>query len=533
MAQYIGLGSEEPIEDSEKIVANSLKRLSDEWVVLHHVSWQSERRGKQGDGEADFVVIHPQLGMLVIEVKGGGIDVQKGRWFTTNRHGSRHQIKNPYEQAIASKHALVGWLKDRNFDQKLRLGHAVAFPHMQSLPVIGPAAVPEISFTRQNLDDIASSIEACFKHWALAASLSELEVNKLVSLLAPTFSIPPNLSGQSSDAESKMLMFTAEQIEVFAGLRANRGGLILGRAGTGKTILAVARAQQLARDGFRTLLVCYNELLGDDLFSRTNSPPKITSCTFHNLTIREAQKAKLHIPNVKTNEWWEESAPTLLVQACKVNNTNFDAIVIDEGQDFSSLWLESLRELLINPGDAPYFVFADSLQDIWKRDWAASNFPFVWELTRNLRNTQQIAERVAASIDVIYKKDGISGPVPYWQVTEGDPTERDVLEAVENLIEEGFGPVSLVILCGSANLVRHLRERTVGPYSLGPWKSNGITVETVARFKGLEAQAVIFALHGIKSEQDITQAYIAISRARSVLRIVGASDNKKKINWPM
>ena len=87
MATYIGLGAEEPTEDSEQRVANALKRLPGGWIVLHHVSWQSKRGGKQGDGEADFLLLHPNKGMLVIEVKGGGIDVAAGRWFTTNRHG--------------------------------------------------------------------------------------------------------------------------------------------------------------------------------------------------------------------------------------------------------------------------------------------------------------------------------------------------------------------------------------------------------------------------------------------------------------
>ncbi|WP_122879286.1 nuclease-related domain-containing protein [Burkholderia pseudomallei] len=110
MAKYIGLGTDDPVEDSEKRVAAALQRLSDDWTVLHHVSWQSKRGGRQGDGEADFVLVHPRKGILVLEVKGGGIEIETGRWFTTDRNGRRFAIKNPFEQAVASKHALVGWL---------------------------------------------------------------------------------------------------------------------------------------------------------------------------------------------------------------------------------------------------------------------------------------------------------------------------------------------------------------------------------------------------------------------------------------
>lgn len=106
MARYYGLGFDEPIEYSERLVADALKQLPLDWIVLHHVSWQSKRGGKQGDGEADFIVINPRKGLLIIEVKGGGIEVRSGRWFTTNRYGESHPIKNPYDQAVASKHAL-------------------------------------------------------------------------------------------------------------------------------------------------------------------------------------------------------------------------------------------------------------------------------------------------------------------------------------------------------------------------------------------------------------------------------------------
>lgn len=265
MAIYIGLGANEPIEGSERRVADALKQLPDSWMILHHVSWQSKRGGRQGDGEADFIIFHPDRGMLVIEVKGGGVEIEAGRWLTTDRHGKRHFIKNPYEQAIASKHALVSWLREHGLGAKVRVGHAVAFPHMDQLPTVGPMGTAEISLTKSQLKNIEAAVTLCFAHWGLEASISEEEADKLIALLAPTVSIAPKLSSQSSEAEAELLMFTSEQIETFSGLRASRGGLILGGAGTGKTVLAIARAQQLARDGFRTLLVCYNELLGRDL----------------------------------------------------------------------------------------------------------------------------------------------------------------------------------------------------------------------------------------------------------------------------
>lgn len=532
MARYVGLGVDEPTEDSERRVANALKCLPDDWIVLHHVSWQSKRGGRQGDGEADFLVIHPQKGMLVIEVKGGGIDIHEGRWFTTNRHGSRHSIKNPYEQAVASKHALVAWLSDHSLGARLRVGHAVAFPHMQECPAAGPAATREISLAKPQLENIFAAIVGCFEHWKLEANMLPTEVQEVVSLLAPTISSSPKLSGESSDAEAKILTFTAEQVEAFAGLRANRGGLVLGGAGTGKTVLAIARAQQLARNGFNTLLVCYNELLGNHLSTQLQNSSNLTASTFHALCLREAHRAKLQIPKTKLAEWWEQSAPCLLIDACAVNGTDYNAIVVDEGQDFSPLWLDSLRCLLSAQADAPFFVFADPLQDLWKRNWLReSEFPFAWELTRNMRNTQPIAERVAAVINVGYRGEGIPGPQPIWMATDGATREADVMSAAERLLNEGFRPSNLVVLCESPDLVARLRERVVGSCSFGSWGGRGIAVETIPRFKGLEAQAVILALSCPSKTDNRTEAYVGMSRARSLLWVIGDKANYQLLNW--
>jgi hypothetical protein len=404
MARYIGLGQDEPSEDSEHRVATALQALPDDWTILHHVSWQSQRGRRQGDGEADFVLLHPKRGLLVLEVKGGGIEIHDGRWSTIDRRGDRHEIKNPYEQATDSKHALLGWLKDHGLANRVRIGHAVAFPHMATLPNVGPAGPAAISFTKPDLDNIAATIDRCFAHWALEAKLAVHDVTKLIGLLAPTLSITPNLAGKTAEAEQDLLLFTAEQVEAFAGLRASRGGLIVGGAGTGKTILAIARAQQLATDGFRTLLVCYNELLGADLARRTAAPPALTAGTFHSICLAEAAKAHLPVPGPKDATWWEQQAPELLVEACATTETTFDAVVVDEAQDFSPLWLDALRCLIATDKDAPFFEFADPRQDIWAREWTTDpRHPFVYELTRNMRNTRPIAERVAATIAMACK----------------------------------------------------------------------------------------------------------------------------------
>src|SRR5690606_25622564 len=70
--------------------------------------------GREIDGEADFVVAHPDFGMLVIEVKGGAVsrDGSTGQWRTRDAYGITHRIKNPVDQARQSKYQLLHKLKE-------------------------------------------------------------------------------------------------------------------------------------------------------------------------------------------------------------------------------------------------------------------------------------------------------------------------------------------------------------------------------------------------------------------------------------
>ena len=109
--------------------------------AFHHVTWQSARGGREADGEADFVLLHPGIGVVVLEVKGGRLAVEAGQWISVDRNGDEHRIKNPYEQATESKHTL------RRKFEALRPAlasvpstmHGVVFPDVEPIHDLGPA----------------------------------------------------------------------------------------------------------------------------------------------------------------------------------------------------------------------------------------------------------------------------------------------------------------------------------------------------------------------------------------------------------
>src|SRR4051794_27065037 len=83
-------------------------QLDDEFTVMYSVAWLGRSDdGTSRDGEADFVLLHPRHGILVLEVKGGAISRTANEWSSTDRRGNRHRIKDPLAQARKSAYAIL------------------------------------------------------------------------------------------------------------------------------------------------------------------------------------------------------------------------------------------------------------------------------------------------------------------------------------------------------------------------------------------------------------------------------------------
>ena len=114
-------------EWGEEQVFEALETLSDEWHVIADAFFPVERRHQATlDGQVDFILLHRDHGALVLEVKGGRVEVDGGSWTSTNKDGT-HQIKDPFKQASGYKHILRKLIKAET-GISIWFTHAVAFP---------------------------------------------------------------------------------------------------------------------------------------------------------------------------------------------------------------------------------------------------------------------------------------------------------------------------------------------------------------------------------------------------------------------
>lgn len=163
---------------------------------------------------------------------------------------------------------------------------------------------------------------------------------------------------------------------------------IRGPAGSGKSVVIAGRASRLASEGKKVLVVCYNRTLRYYLESLCRKTLRFSGKTaylqrpvdlvrvsfrhFHGLCMRMGEDYGFE---QEFRNWIDQDQraafrtqiPTRLLEHIQKhpipNRDRYDAILVDEAQDFTSLWWNVLREMLREGGEM--VLAADSAQDIY------------------------------------------------------------------------------------------------------------------------------------------------------------------------
>lgn len=401
-----------PSQAEAKVYRALRDGLPRDFVVFFQVGWILRREEEQAkDGETDFVVCHPDLGYVCIEVKGGGVgfDASSGDWFSVDRHHQKHAINNPVNKALKAKYSIRSKLNEHQRWRDLSLanvlrGHAVFFPDVGDANALSrPDMPPTLVGCAKDLQDPKAWIDAVFAYWGNDASeftpMGRRGVDVLRDVFARSFVVAPLISSQLADQEARRLVLTKDQIRVLDFLRSHRRVAVSGGAGTGKTVLALEKARRLASEGFRTLLTCYNRQLADHLSSLCAGTPNLDVMSFHQLCHRQVERAnrasgrdlvseaKVTYPG---KDLYEVQLPNALGYSLEILPDRYDAIVCDEGQDFREEFWVPLELLLTDYDSSPLYVFYDDNQNLYAR---AGTFPIrdePFSLTTNCRNTAPI-----------------------------------------------------------------------------------------------------------------------------------------------
>ena len=565
------------IQAGEEQVFRALQELPDEWVVLHDCWEHYKERHYYVNYEADFIVLIPGLGMVVIEVKDWPhVMIKNGEWWSKGKSdasvwtGMGHK-NSPLNQAfLASKKLVQGLVKRGIFAQDTRKQ-----PEVRSLAILTNCVPdnPEENATAEdrNLSNKhhlpLSTLYICGREALenkLQERLEQLFVNKgkKGELMTPALvqeieeHLAPSLLFRMdfSNYTETMANAGSDLFRVLPRLEESRGGIrVDGCAGSGKTEMALREARRLADcqaadSDCSILLLCYNNNLAHRLQRGINNcrgAERITISGFHDYciehVIRPAGRDDLIIYDKQTpyldDTGWEWLAHNL------DRLPRHQYIFVDEAQDFKPSWWDIVRAML-EPGGKLY-IFADIHQDIYRHSQGLPDLPTRVRLTRNLRNSWKITTFSSGILPAQMHPLPLSGAPVLLSNPSDSPHERAaevrrILQELRNHPQYRVLNRDIVVLspwraanprccfpyCEEldfADGTENAEEAATRHERCRRGNSNLVLADTIKSFKGLESPFVILTDICADDESrgfSAADFYVACTRARFGLYII-------------
>ena len=532
MAKFIPSVKPEDFNNSygEKAVYEALRTLNDQYTVFYSLSWVGINE-KRTIGEADFVIVHPDKGVLVIEVKSGEIEYKNGEWIQTNTKSGQSKRIEPYVQARKSQFELLDRL-NKNI-QEFRLPmmcYAVWFPSVEikgktSLP---PEAPIEITLDKQCLNNPEKALDKTYSYWATKyrqVSLDYSQFREVIDVLCPHFHVVPRLKTKIEEMEEVYIQLTKQQAALLDFLEEQRTAVIHGLAGTGKTVLAVEKAKRLASPGQQVLFLCFNSFLRESL-KKNNPIPNVTFHNAHSLAYEIMGQSDAPIEEVLSE--FEE----YLEEVFDEQSWTYSNILVDEGQDLDDRLLNRLYEL-VKLKNGCFYVFYDRNQYIMKNQlpqWI-EDAECRLVLHKNCRNTAEVFKTSCSLMgleSVTYNE--IHGEIPSakFYTTEVEQ-EKIVNDFIKRVLGEGLDLSDIVILTAKTVETSWISlEKTYAGQTLSCNQEPGkILFTTIRKFKGLEAEAILIVdaqMSALTNPENRRLLYTGTSRAKNLLNIAMLED---------
>jgi len=560
-----------PPEVDEQATSSAERRLfhllqhdpdTRDWVILHSLGLAARESGPYG--EIDFVVLNPQGVVVCLEVKGGRVSCQAGVWQTADRTGKISALKrSPFMQAREGMFALRAAVQ-----RKFGASHAAS-----SCLFVSAVVFPDVSPPPQTIEfepweaigreDLNVPISRSILR-AVAGQRKKLgfvscpgldkAIREIRQFLRPDFERVVVRPGVVAETEKSLVSLTEDQYHVLDMIEENHRCLIEGAAGTGKTVLALEYARRCSRRGQRTLLLCFNRLLGDWLAVQTaeSGSGKLVSGSYfkflREMIMLSSYRAEFEMEELRgASNLFSEIYPLFGQLAVEESGNQFDTLVLDEAQDLLNPCTLDVLGALLKGGLAGgrWFIFGDfTRQSIYgssSREEKIGQIERVCphithaRLVTNCRNTRRIGEETALLSGFpsppfrLGQVDGLAVDYRYWR-TASEQSEK-LSEVVRQLLEEGLRPEDLVILSAhrfpdsvASGLSCHVRSagHVVAAHELRSRTpqsgSVSIAFATVQAFKGMESPAVIYCdVDRVETEELQSLLYVGMSRARSLL----------------
>ena len=508
------------------------------------------RYGQSGTSLPDLVLLVPGCGLLAVELVPGHLWVDPTGWNVIDGWGS-HPVPDIVQRAEQAALHLESILSSR-FSDSAQIsvfrgivcfaGEIQGQPDLPEWMILSRSDLSKVDIVIQRLQEIMRLGTRTFSQ--PCAEKCRVLLEELYRPWLPTC--------RTDDDGTLLAQLTREQCESYRGILERDRVAITGPAGSGKSLLAMEKARRFVAAGHRTLLTCYNRALAQSLAYAMgpSGDQQLVVLNFHDLCRYFCRAASIPfvVPldtDLKPPFYLNEAPELLSAAAALVPEMAFDAIVVDEAQDFQAPWWDALASISSSPWQQQRLaIFYDDQQNVFRRRSVPTLLPShmgdvftVPVVCRNTRSIYSLAEsflKHPISVDLSRNPQGEEPLI--IKATDEASMIGSTVAAVKGWLAKGLLPSGIAILCPSAksNVYKKLEGMDDIPIvtDLNDWRTNGgVLLMTWRKFRGLEADAVVLtdlggpARTGAQTPHDY---YTAITRARRLLTMVYGPSAKLK-----
>ena len=499
--------------------------LPDVYEIFHSIEWHSIDRGGDHHGEIDLVILGPAGNILLMEVKAGKVILRDGGMFKL--YSSRERERDVGNQCRIQYSAMVNRLKEAGL--RTQVTNCLVLPDY----AIGDAHV--VAIPRERIIDSAGYDNLGTRvRGIMGGEHGTADRDALRHFLKSEFRVSTNLSvlrDQLKGATHQLadgLATWAPRIHVPSGVMR-----VQATAGSGKTQLAMQLLEDAAAQSLSALYVCYNRTLADHMIAI--APTRALVSSFHELCV-DHYRRRHEEPDFASPGIFERVTNAYLADSAMFA-PRFDLVVVDEAQDIEPGWMGSLLPQLKDHGRL--YVLEDDDQRLYDRDGFDLSDAVTISCRENYRSPQSICHAINAfslAERSVVSRNPYRGEVPgFHRYGSGKDVVAATAEVVEELLARGFSIADIVVLTGhgraksvllnSERIGAYTTRRFTGNFSKNSdpiWTEGELLVESVFRFKGQSAPAVVL------SEVDFTEVsplekrklFVGMTRAQMAVEIV-------------
>ncbi|KAF5044838.1 AAA domain protein [anaerobic digester metagenome] len=344
----------DPLTEGEKTLAIFFdKNLSEDWKIFVQPYLNGSR--------PDIVIFNPKKGVIIYEVKDWAIKTYKSGNSKKNTSKHKSQVNHYKKKIIEQLIPDLGEKIDKN-SSAYGLVKTVIYLHkiegQQARELFNcryPLILGYDDLNESNLGQIIPGIYSSHNGYMTEKWAKDLE-----------FWLNPPLHSVEQTKPIELDKRQKELAKISPGHKR-----LQGPAGSGKTLIVAYKAAKLASKGYKVLIVTFNITLWHyirDMIARAPFEFQWSNITFNhfhgfcNDILNELSVSKPHENYLKT------IVPTVetTIGGKDIEKFKFDAILIDEGQDYEWEWYNLLSKFLKSRNEL--FFVCDENQNIYGRN---------------------------------------------------------------------------------------------------------------------------------------------------------------------